>query len=71
MLIGAPFGPLPSTFRLFDLGTAAGSPVDLHRVNEWVNGTGSPKGAAGYLASAANAAAAGRAMLAQGGCTYG
>jgi hypothetical protein len=52
--------------------TKPGSPieVDLLRINEWVDTAGSPKGAQGYLASAANAAAAGRAMVAQGGCSY-
>ena len=48
----------------------AHSGVDLSRINEWVDVNGDPKGAKGYLASAANAAAAGRMMMAQGGCKY-
>jgi hypothetical protein len=44
--------------------------IDLLRINEWVDAAGSPNGAKGYLASAANAAAAGRTMVAQGGCSY-
>ena len=41
----------------------------MRGINEWVGVDGTPLGAAGYVASASNAAAA-RAMQAQGGCSY-
>ena len=43
-------------------------PLSLLNINEWVDGGGVPRGAQGYVASAANAAAAAHAMQANGGC---
>ena len=43
-------------------------PLSLLNINEWVDGEGVPRGARGYVASAANAAAAARTMQANGGC---
>ena len=43
-------------------------PLSLLDINEWVDGKGVPRGARGYVASAANAAAAARTMKANGGC---
>ena len=39
-------------------------------VSEWVDRTGKPSGAGGYVASAANALLAARQMHARGGCDY-
>ena len=48
------------------------APLSLLNINEWVaewvDGKGVPRGARGYVASAANAAAAARTMQANGGC---
>ena len=44
-------------------------PLSMHNINEWVDGAGMPRGAPGYVASAANTAAAARATQANGGCT--
>ena len=52
--------------------TLAHSTDYMLSINEWVNQDGAPSGAKGYVASAANAAAAARAMMAgAGGCSYG
>ena len=39
-------------------------------VSEWVDGTGKPSGAGGYVSSAANALQAIRQMQRGGGCAY-
>ena len=52
--------------------TLAHSTDYMLSINEWVNQDGAPSGAKGYVASAANAAAAARAMMAGAvGCSYG
>lgn len=61
-----------SLLRDFVTSVHAGGPgTDVMRaINEWVDAHGKPHGAAGYVASASNPAAAATTMAAGGGCSY-